>query len=167
MSDFINRQQSDDLIKSVRLDVIDDLVKEFASNGGNSYFVIDGQKYPTDTGYAMDGIELFVEKLKERASKEIEQKGGKYAPTIESSAHPEPSIPLSWIEEHIEWLKSLDNELANLATIYISAMMEKWRGEQDDWSSKPAPKACENCPNHPNNGGSGVCNCTLGMGSFY
>lgn len=25
------------------------------------------------------------------------------------------------------------------------------------------PKACENCPSHPKNGGSGICNCTLGQ----
>lgn len=24
------------------------------------------------------------------------------------------------------------------------------------------PPACKACPNHPNNGGSGICNCTLG-----
>ena len=32
---------------------------------------------------------------------------------------------------------------------------------------KPAPKACENCPNHPKNGGSGVCNCVLGVSPIY
>ena len=25
------------------------------------------------------------------------------------------------------------------------------------------PEACRNCPNHPVNGGSGICNCVLGM----
>lgn len=25
------------------------------------------------------------------------------------------------------------------------------------------PPACRNCPNHPINGGSGICHCTLGM----
>lgn len=25
------------------------------------------------------------------------------------------------------------------------------------------PLACRSCPNHPNNGGSGVCHCTLGI----
>lgn len=25
------------------------------------------------------------------------------------------------------------------------------------------PKDCENCSNHPKNGGSGICNCTLGL----
>lgn len=37
-------------------------------------------------------------------------------------------------EEHFEWLK-------NNAFI---------------------PPACENCSNHPKNGGSGICHCTLG-----
>ncbi len=47
-------------------------------------------------------------------------------------SQPEPSISLSWIKEHIEWLKSLDNEFANLAAAHISVMVKKWRGEQDD-----------------------------------
>lgn len=25
------------------------------------------------------------------------------------------------------------------------------------------PEACRNCPTHPSNGGSGICNCTLGL----
>ncbi len=25
------------------------------------------------------------------------------------------------------------------------------------------PEACKSCSNHPSNGGSGICNCTLGM----
>jgi hypothetical protein len=25
------------------------------------------------------------------------------------------------------------------------------------------PDACKNCSNHPSNGGSGICNCTLGL----
>ena len=29
------------------------------------------------------------------------------------------------------------------------------------------PPACRNCPNHPSNGGSGNCNCTLGTQTFY
>ena len=49
-----------------------------------------------------------------------------------SSAQLDSAIPLSWIEEHIEWLKSLDNEFANLTAIQISSMVKKWRGEQDE-----------------------------------
>ena len=29
------------------------------------------------------------------------------------------------------------------------------------------PPACQNCPNHPFNGGSGNCNCILGTQTFY
>jgi len=49
-------------------------------------------------------------------------------PTIQ----PEPAIPLSWIEKHIEWHKSLDNEFANLAAAHISVMVKKWRDEQNE-----------------------------------
>lgn len=45
---------------------------------------------------------------------------------------PERAILLSWIEEHIEWLKSLNNEFANLVVGYISVMLKKWRDEQDE-----------------------------------
>ena len=51
---------------------------------------------------------------------------------IEALKQPEPSIPLSWIEEHIEWLKSLDNEFINLAAAHISVMVKKWRREQHE-----------------------------------
>ena len=49
-------------------------------------------------------------------------------PTIQ----PEPAIPLSWIEKHIEWLKGLDNEFAKLAAAHISVMVKKWRDEQNE-----------------------------------
>lgn len=29
------------------------------------------------------------------------------------------------------------------------------------------PPACRNCSNHPSNGGSGICNCTLGGNAVY
>lgn len=45
------------------------------------------------------------------------------------SVQPEPSIPLSWIEKHIEWHKSLDNIFAELI---ISGMVKKWRDEQGE-----------------------------------
>ena len=49
-------------------------------------------------------------------------------PTVQ----PEPSIPLSWVEKYIEWLKSFDNEFANLEGAHISVMVKKWRDEQDE-----------------------------------
>jgi hypothetical protein len=48
------------------------------------------------------------------------------------SAQPEPAIPLSWIEGQIKWLKSLDNAFSTLTAVQISAMVNKWRGEQDE-----------------------------------
>ena len=29
------------------------------------------------------------------------------------------------------------------------------------------PLTCRNCPNHPSNGGSGICHCILGTQSIY
>ncbi len=29
------------------------------------------------------------------------------------------------------------------------------------------PNACMACPNHPNNGGSGICHCVLGTPTIY
>ena len=46
-------------------------------------------------------------------------------------AQPEPAIPLSWIEGQIEWLKSLDNAFSTLTAGQISAMVNKWKDEQD------------------------------------
>lgn len=47
------------------------------------------------------------------------------------SAQPEPAIPLQWIEAQIEWLKSLDNAFSTLTAAQISAMVNKWKDEQD------------------------------------
>ena len=48
------------------------------------------------------------------------------------SVQPEPAISLSWIEKYIEWLKSFDNEFANLEVAHISVMVKKWRSEQNE-----------------------------------
>lgn len=32
----------------------------------------------------------------------------------------------------------------------------------DDYFGMNISSACQNCPNNPNNGGSGICNCILG-----
>ena len=50
----------------------------------------------------------------------------KALPTIQ----PEPSIPLSWIENEIEWLKSLDSTFSEITALQISAMVNKWRDEK-------------------------------------
>jgi hypothetical protein len=46
-------------------------------------------------------------------------------------AQPEPSIPISWIEKQIDWLKSMDNEFSNLTAMNISALVKKWRKENE------------------------------------
>ena len=52
----------------------------------------------------------------------------KALPTIQ----PEPSIPLSWIENEIKWLKSLDNTFSEITALQISVMVKKWRDEQNE-----------------------------------
>ncbi len=48
------------------------------------------------------------------------------------SVQPESAIPLSWIERQIEWMKSLDNAFATLTAGQISAMVNKWKDEQNE-----------------------------------
>ena len=50
---------------------------------------------------------------------------------IATSPGSEESIPVSWIEKEIEFLKSQDNEFAGLAASNISGMLNKWREEQN------------------------------------
>lgn len=47
-------------------------------------------------------------------------------------AQPEPAIPLSWIENYIKWLNSLDNGFSTLEALQIGLMVRKWKDEQDD-----------------------------------
>ena len=35
------------------------------------------------------------------------------------------------------------------------------------WATTGVPSACARCKNNPNNGGSGICHCTLGMQTIY
>lgn len=52
------------------------------------------------------------------------------------STQPEPSIPISWIEKQIDWLKSIDNEFSKITAMNISTLVKKWRKEngKDDGS---------------------------------
>lgn len=45
-------------------------------------------------------------------------------------AQPEQSIPISWIEKHIEHIKEADNVFATLTAMNISTMVKQWREEQ-------------------------------------
>ena len=51
-----------------------------------------------------------------------------HAPTIE----PEPSIPISWIERYIDWLKDMDNGFANITAMNYEIMLRRWREEQNE-----------------------------------
>lgn len=47
--------------------LLDETLNEFMTcPGGNSCFIIDGKEYHTDTGYAIEGIQFFVERLKSK-----------------------------------------------------------------------------------------------------
>jgi hypothetical protein len=37
----------------------------------------------------------------------------------------------------------------------------------NDFCRTNMPQACQNCSNHPENGGSGICHCTLGITTVY
>lgn len=42
-----------------------------------------------------------------------------------------------------------------------------WWPYQTTTTFTNVPPACRDCPNHPSNGGSGICFCTLGQQTFY
>ena len=48
------------------------------------------------------------------------------------SVQPEAAIPITWLEKHIEWLRSFDNDIATFTAGNIIGTIAKWRGEQDD-----------------------------------
>ena len=50
------------------------------------------------------------------------------------------------------------NELSIDLDDFLDELEERFFNNKS-WS---VPKACRNCPNHPSNGGNGICNCILG-----
>ena len=52
------------------------------------------------------------------------------------SAQSEPSIPISWIEKQINWLKSRNNGFSNIDAMNISVLVKRWKKEngKDDGS---------------------------------
>lgn len=43
---------------------------------------------------------------------------------------------------------------------------QKWKyvhGDDNNFYTSYIPEACRNCSNHPSNGGSGICQCILGV----
>ena len=45
------------------------------------------------------------------------------------SAQPD-GIPFEWIDKHLEWLASCDNDFAQLAKVSIKAMVELWKKDR-------------------------------------
>lgn len=55
------------MTKEETIKIIDKTIKDFyESEGGDSWLRIDGEKYTTDVGYALEGIEIFAKVLKKR-----------------------------------------------------------------------------------------------------
>ena len=48
---------------------------------------------------------------------------------------------------------------ASIPSNKIESPITDWWLKKDLWSY--IPSCCRNCPNHPSNGGSGICHCTL------
>ena len=44
----------------------------------------------------------------------------------------EPAIPLRWIEAQIEWLENMNDAFSTLYSVQISAMVNRWKDEQDE-----------------------------------
>ena len=65
---------------------------------------------------------------------------------------------LESLKKKLELDKS--NNIA-ITTPDIPLVKGPYRGESITWAGD-IPKACRNCPNHPSNGGSGICHCILG-----
>ena len=114
-SDLISRQAAIDIAYKYKADIIAEEIEELPTI----------QPEPSDID-AREAVYNLAEKIG------IHQL---FALTVElrgEPAQPEPSIPLSWIEEYIEWIKSVDNEFTSLEAAHISVMVKKWRDEQDE-----------------------------------
>lgn len=57
--------------------------------------------------------------------------------------------------------KVIREESAKMAEIIRQAILQPEPQPQVVWTNY-IPEACKSCSNHPSNGGSGICNCTLG-----
>lgn len=85
-----------------------------------------------------DTVEEFMEQYKIVDAKQVYTNGAELVPIFRmkqwfehlQTIEPEPSIPISWIEGHIDWLKDMNNGFANITAMNIETMLRKWREEQ-------------------------------------
>ena len=82
--------------------------------------------------------------------------------------------PLDVYDEMAKRFNHLENELrsmrAELAEIIRGAVVQntyqyKPTAPTIYWPNSYIPEACRSCTNHPSNGGTGICHCTLGSPS--
>ena len=71
--------------------------------------------------------------------------------------------------DHIEnELRSMRAELADIirdAVVQPNTYVYKPTAPTIYWPNNGIPEACRSCANHPSNGGTGICHCTLGSPS--
>lgn len=59
------------MTKNDVIKLIEDTLQEFYDcGGGDAAFIFDDETYHTDTGYAIEGIEAFVDRIKRKLSEE-------------------------------------------------------------------------------------------------
>ena len=66
-------------------------------------------------------------------------------------------------EKEKDYIKELKDDESIKGLEYIQKMLNM---DEDDLRlpmTAHTPLACRNCSNHPNNGGNGICHCTLGI----
>ena len=90
----------------------------------------------------------------EEKAKEIRQQALKRRLDIEGIAECETCAQEH--EQLAEWLKEL-KRYREMGTVSIPVSVE----------ASTIPLACRTCSNHPSNGGSGICHCTLGSNIIY
>ena len=73
-----------------------------------------------------------------------------------------------------EWRKIIKEEMDELGLCFSKDteyqkenLFEDLNGQNNDYFAYQAQGACEQCPNNPNNGGSGICHCILGSPVIY
>ena len=67
------------------------------------------------------------------------------------------------MDELDNFMKNLENE--GILSGWSDFMSKKLRDENAEYAKKNdfcVPDPCKHCSNHPSNGGSGICHCTLG-----
>ena len=62
-----------------------------------------------------------------------------------------------------EFRTDIDNKIRNSTELTEDQKVTILKSLQDSEKLREYKDACRNCPNNPNNGGSGICQCTLGL----